>query len=492
MPGTRKFAFYCSGHGYGHATRVSALTVSLLKAGHDVAIVTNAPTTPFIAVLEPSTLSTTASTSEPVQSLPRYATYRKRNVDAGIVQPKAYDVDRQATFDVLNSFIEQRDETLVQEVAWLKQQHIDAVLSDSTFLGCAAAAGAGIPSIIVSNFTFDSCYSYLSHPATPTIHDLSPEPPLPSSLLDPLVNRTIDDYKCADLLLRLPGVIPIPAFDTDAPMPAGQWVTADKSSFTPEIERILSRPPSNVPRGKVVDVPLIVRPLSSNVFTKQFRQGLLKSLGVPEELFEQKILLVSFGGQSIPRPKSQPPSPLATPLESSSSSSTSNGSYMTVNGALSPPPHSSDASSSMAGLLPPGWIAIVCGLGNGNEIKKDLPDKFFASHEDVYVPDLTATADVVLGKLGYGTCSETISAATPFVYVPRPLFIEEFGLRRLMQQRGTCVELSRTDFEAGRWQYHVQRAFELGFDKKQKLKTEGWKDNQAGEVIRNEIEKFLG
>ena len=53
-----------------------------------------------------------------------------------------------------------------------------------------------------------------------------------------------------------------------------------------------------------------------------------------------------------------------------------------------------------AGLLPPGWIAIVCGLsGEGNEIRKDLPAGFFASEKDVYVPDLTATADVVLGKL---------------------------------------------------------------------------------------------
>lgn len=53
-----------------------------------------------------------------------------------------------------------------------------------------------------------------------------------------------------------------------------------------------------------------------------------------------------------------------------------------------------------AGLLPKGWIAIVCGLsGNNNEIRNDLPSGFYASDKDVYVPDLTATADVVLGKL---------------------------------------------------------------------------------------------
>jgi hypothetical protein len=53
-----------------------------------------------------------------------------------------------------------------------------------------------------------------------------------------------------------------------------------------------------------------------------------------------------------------------------------------------------------AGLLPKGWIAIVTGLGGGNNaIRDDLPYGFFASEKDVYVPDLTWIADCVLGKL---------------------------------------------------------------------------------------------
>ena len=56
-------------------------------------------------------------------------------MDAGIVQPKAYDVDRRATFDILNDFMGKRDDTLNEEVAWLQSQSVDAVLSDATFLG---------------------------------------------------------------------------------------------------------------------------------------------------------------------------------------------------------------------------------------------------------------------------------------------------------------------------------------------------------------------
>lgn len=67
------------------------------------------------------------------------------------------------------------------------------------------------------------------------------------------------------------------------------------------------------------------------------------------------------------------------------------------------------------GLLPDGWIAIVCGL-SGKEKDESLPEGFFAAPRDVYMPDMTAVCDVLLGKLGYGTCSETVATRTPFVY----------------------------------------------------------------------------
>jgi hypothetical protein len=91
-------------------------------------------------------------------------------------------------------------------------------------------------------------------------------------------------------------------------------------------------------------------------------------------------------------------------------------------------------------LLPdPSWIAIVCGVskeqwnadeGGGDS---DLPEGFFVAPRDVYMPDLTAIGDVLLGKLvgsrmfqpqmpeaeetqGYGTVAECVDSSTPFVY----------------------------------------------------------------------------
>ncbi|BGP34557.1 hypothetical protein JCM10296v2_006379 [Rhodotorula toruloides] len=484
-----RFAFYVSGHGFGHATRVAAVTTELLQAGHEVAVVTNAPEIPFASVLPPSALPAAArdvaNSGPSAAPLKRYATYRRKNVDAGIVQPKAYDVDRRETYEVLRRFLDVREETLREEVAWLKEERMDAVLSDATFLGCAAAAGAGTPAIIISNFTFDSCYSYLSHPSLPSSTSTeTPEPPLNPAILDPLVDQTIADYACASLLLRLPGVIPLPAFDSDVPMPSGRWVSDDRTTFVPEIEAILSRPTSTIPSTqqgrKVVDVPLIVRPPSPAANTPEFRSELLSSMGVPDYLLDSKVLLVSFGGQAIPRPRSRPPSSLSSPIRRSISATSSLSLDLPQN------------ERREAGLLPKGWIAIVTGLSGGdNAIRDDLPYGFFASEKDVYVPDLTWVADCVLGKLGYGTCSETLSCRTPFIYVPRPLFVEEFGLKRLMQARGVSLELDRADFEAGRWEFHIEEAYEQGRAAKEEARKTGFVDERAGEVIRREIEAFM-
>ncbi|CEQ41688.1 SPOSA6832_03426, partial [Sporobolomyces salmonicolor] len=529
-----RFAFYTSGHGFGHATRVSALSTELLKAGHGVTVVTNAPPLPFAAILPPSSLA--AAPNGISLDLPRYAAYRRRNVDAGIVQPKAYDVDRRATYAVLEGFMQAREQILEEEIGWLKQEGIEAVLSDATFLGwsveAAAAAGAGIPAIIVSNFTFDSCYSYLSHPALPpTVAGADyPEAPLSPLELDPLVNQSIADYACASLLLRLPGAIPIPAFDTDVCMPAGRWVSDDRTCFVPEVEAILSRPTSAIPSvsngtKKVVNVPLIVRPPSPSANRPEFRRDLLASMGVPDSLMDSKVLLVSFGGQAIPRPRSRPPSPLSSPLQRPSS-------ILSSSASLEPPkPHSREA-----GLLPKGWIAIVTGLSGGdNAIRHDLPWGFFASEKDVYVPDLTWVADCVLGKLVNrffphspycrGQINQDHERArratarvprrfparppsstvrlllfllpvlpwmlTPSPAVPRPLFVEEFGLKRLMQARGTSLELDRADFEAGRWEFHVEEAYAHGRAAKEEARRTGFVDEKAGEVIRREIETFM-
>lgn len=121
-----------------HATRVSAVSLELLEAGHDVTVITSAPEIPFASILDPNdTLPATAGDDGALdlKRPKRYAQYRKKTVDAGMIQPKAYDVDRRATCDVLSDFLSRRNQTLQEEVAWLTDGAFDVVLSDSTFLG---------------------------------------------------------------------------------------------------------------------------------------------------------------------------------------------------------------------------------------------------------------------------------------------------------------------------------------------------------------------
>lgn len=100
----------------GHATRVVALTHELLRRSHRVFICTNAPEHVFNSAINAG------------------ADYRHAEIDAGIVQPKAYDVARRKTIDGLKRFLDDREKKLYEETWWLKQIRADAVLVDAPFL----------------------------------------------------------------------------------------------------------------------------------------------------------------------------------------------------------------------------------------------------------------------------------------------------------------------------------------------------------------------
>ncbi|KAL0565423.1 hypothetical protein V5O48_016597 [Marasmius crinis-equi] len=666
------FVYYCSGHGYGHATRVSALTSHLLRlpAQHrpQVHIVSEAPKHVF------------------ADSIALGAQYRYADwIDPVVVQPVAYRVDRQKSVDVLKAFMKKKDVFVETERAWLAEIRARCVLSDAAFLGCLAAKAAGIPSILVTNFTFDSVYSYLSttfidveqpsHQEQQLAELLLPtDIPIPHSVVEPLVRQIHDGYRHADLLLLLPGQIPIPSFSTFPPLPSPAWVDLQTHAFDDDIinsidPSVLVRatetesddreldvvndsnngrsstipplyphipfPPNTALHAKssagcfkrrVLRAPLLVRSPAApsrdpaqekdSVYTPEGRARLLSSIGVPENRHDPektKILVVSFGGQvfrrpvsgrSTPRRRSGSSSPKIKPSVSSKkaiglgltgvaetpeldndftrshsrsstaqssprpsppmSRSSSSGSIvhaersftpldhrdinpdprprplrlistgpaesgagspgqaMWIPGAPSPalvpssilfspsvPPPVDEESDDSEGeisfqvvpatpacpeeddsetteenfwdaeegedaltpsLLPDeSWIAVVCGVSK-EQWEKDqegedggLPENFYVAPKDVYMPDLTAAADVLLGKIGYGTVAECVDSKTPVVFVPRPLFIEEHGLKLLLQQAQVPgVELTREEYEKGEWASKVNEAWIRG------------------------------
>jgi L-arabinokinase len=62
------------------------------------------------------------------------AIYRQAAIDAGVVQPLAYTVDRQKTIENLYHFIGKRADILSTEIDWLKSIQADCVLCDAPFL----------------------------------------------------------------------------------------------------------------------------------------------------------------------------------------------------------------------------------------------------------------------------------------------------------------------------------------------------------------------
>lgn len=316
----------------------------------------------------------------------------------------------------------------------------------------------------------------------PTVLDLIPDIPIPHDELAPLVEEIYEGYRCADLLIRLPGYIPIPSFFVDPPLPSFRWIDVDTRRLRPEImtasnkRALLPSLPFTSPsltRKKitrsVIQAPLLVRPPSSilSVYTPEGRSRLLLSIGVPPDLHDPettKVLIVSFGGQVFKRPpssrsSSRTPSrnssrediaatallpidtiqlsqdiPSTPRFDSHLASPTINGQpprlatpcHIWIPGAppaSKPIPASSSSLSSIIvptfNTIPPttfledsfyaedlpqllpdaSWIAIVCGVSKEQWSESELPDGFYVAPKDVYMPDLTALADVLLGKL---------------------------------------------------------------------------------------------
>jgi hypothetical protein len=409
-------------------------------------------------------------------------------------------------------------------------------------ISCSAAANAaGIPSVLLTNFTFDSVYSYLStllvdeqdaEDSTSKslgVHvpsqqsQLVSDIPIPGDEVEPLVQQLWQGYRCADLLLRLPGAIPIPSFSSEPALPSPEWVDIETRRFSqsildhlfqatseytllPQIPFPNSHRPKSITRS-VISTPLVVRSPNPVVYTVDGRHRLLDMIGVPRPQQDDpnmKILTVSFGGQVFHKPPSHsrshsriastsstpvalgcpvlgpsnqmngvppfsckdvlepkqtmPPEPenaragieaLMTALESTVQNKRKSGSLrikpslsrnqslLMIPGApaasvptsplamsvsafpsvVPPTPEldscidvlgqstkeSKDSQDDVFGTLLPdeSWIAVVCGVSKDWAIEdgEALPDNFYVAPKDIYMPDLTAVTDVLLGKL---------------------------------------------------------------------------------------------
>ncbi|ONK68121.1 uncharacterized protein A4U43_C05F7660 [Asparagus officinalis] len=176
------FAYYVTGHGFGHATRVVEVVRHLIVAGHEVHVVTGAPDFVFTSEIQSPNLH-----------------IRKDVLDCGAVQADALTVDRLASLQKYSeTAVVRRPYILAAEVQWLHSIKADLVVSDVVPVACRAAADAGIHSVCVTNFSWD--FIYAEYVMAAGNHHRS------------IVWQIAEDYSHCEFLLRLPGYCPMPAF----------------------------------------------------------------------------------------------------------------------------------------------------------------------------------------------------------------------------------------------------------------------------------------
>jgi len=138
--GAARIGCCISGHGFGHATRAIAVMQALVaRIEARFEILTSVPAWLF------------------GQSLASPHTLHPMITDVGLVQQHALAEDLPATLEALDRFYPLDEQRIDQAAAAL--QGCQLVLCDIAPLGIAAAKRAGIPSILVENFTWDWIYA---------------------------------------------------------------------------------------------------------------------------------------------------------------------------------------------------------------------------------------------------------------------------------------------------------------------------------------------
>jgi L-arabinokinase len=174
--------YYVSGHGFGHATRVVEVCSQLIAAGHTIIVVTGAPHSIWLQSID----------------CPERLRFRKVVLDSGAIQSDALTVDRMKSLLAYEKYFERSEEIVATEAAFLREVSADLVVVDIAPMACTAAARAGVRCVVCTNFTWD--YIYAEYVETQGVRFRS------------LCEQIANDYAKADVLLRLPGFTPMPAF----------------------------------------------------------------------------------------------------------------------------------------------------------------------------------------------------------------------------------------------------------------------------------------
>jgi len=348
------------------------------------------------------------------RELPDLAMFRDVELDSGAVQRGPMAVDARATLECYRDLIHHHHEDLVhQEETFIKKNAFHLVLSDATPLCVAAAWRAGVKSAVITNFSWDHIYQDLLDRLQQRRDDERRGsgrggPPLTAEEageFQEMIDQIVEDYGCADTLLRLPGFHNMTAFK------------------------------------KVVDVPLVVRRPQKTGWEVR------DALGIPQSAH---VALLTFGGHR----------------------------------------HIGSTQPDLRDdLLPEGWLCLVLGgTTNGAPLQALEDGRFLLVGKDVYVPDLVNAADVVIGKLGYGTAAEMLCCNKPSVHVSHSNWAEEQHLVDMLNEFGVTVKIPKETFAEGNWAPYLKRAEQLHLRSEKRFH----RSCEGGKIITSIVEEMAG
>src|SRR6185437_7739303 len=139
----KPICFYISGHGFGHARRMTQVILEYRSRRPHVPIHIR-----------------TSTPARVFQPLPPEMV-EQSEIDAGPVEIDAVTIDREASLQRLLAFMNRRCAVVADEVAAIRRLGPGLIVADIPFLAGDIAAEAGVPCIGISNFTWDWIYQNL-------------------------------------------------------------------------------------------------------------------------------------------------------------------------------------------------------------------------------------------------------------------------------------------------------------------------------------------
>jgi hypothetical protein len=135
-------AYYITGHGFGHARRSVEVVKELLRLRPDTTIF-------FRTMANPAIFQELSGANIRLE---------RAELDPGAIEKDLFTIDHAATVEAVRGAMGRRDRVVAAEVEFIRRQKIERILCDIPFFAGDIAAAAGIPSIAITNFTWDWIY----------------------------------------------------------------------------------------------------------------------------------------------------------------------------------------------------------------------------------------------------------------------------------------------------------------------------------------------